>query len=114
MIRLFTTVNSVNLSFVDTCALQDVPKSVPRCSTDFAYPKALPYTALREHCWNMGMRSAYFNSADFGCLAKVAKKKKQEREFSMRPWVRNLLRLVCCGARQTTKDEKITTHDKII
>eukprot|EP00913_Durusdinium_trenchii_P004741 g4403.t1 len=28
--------------------------------------KALPFTALREQCWNMGMRSAYFNSADFG------------------------------------------------
>jgi len=30
-----------------------------------AYWDALPFNALREECWNMGMRSAYFNSADF-------------------------------------------------
>lgn len=44
-------------------------------STQFGDPvlgsfcQALPFTALREQCWNMGMRSAYFNSADFGGLA---------------------------------------------
>ena len=28
--------------------------------------QALPFTALREHCWSIGMRSAYFNSTDSG------------------------------------------------
>eukprot|EP00434_Breviolum_minutum_P034359 symbB.v1.2.030408.t1/scaffold3422.1/size57166/4 len=44
-----------------------------------AFWKALPYTALREHCWNMGMRSAYFNSADFG-------KEKLVREAIWHQW----------------------------
>lgn len=67
------------------CAHFKMCQSVPRCSTDFAkYWKALPYTALREHCWNMGMRSAYFNSADFGCLAEgFCKSKGGKRESSV-------------------------------
>ena len=64
-------------------------RQLPLCATaeqrerlkKIAFWRGLPFPALREQCWNLGLRSAYFNSAD----AKGCEKLVLEAAWCQRP-----------------------------